>query len=228
MTATTRSLPARARVWLGWTLAVATVVLCGAGSNFGKLASPYLPAREGATQHYFTLTPIVAIAFGVVGALIVWRRPRNRIGWVCCGIGILWGAEQLALGLYVYSAYFPRPVISATGVLEWLISWVWIPPVVLTFFFLPFLFPDGQPVSPRWRLVAWVALAGMAAAIAGTMAPISLLALAGHVINLVCAMLAAATLVIRYRRAGRRSASRSSGSRARRCCWSAWGPPPSP
>jgi len=80
MTATTRSLPARARVWLGWTLAVATVVLCGAGSNFGKLASPYLPAREGATQHYFTLTPIVAIAFGVVGALIVWRRPRNRIG----------------------------------------------------------------------------------------------------------------------------------------------------
>jgi signal transduction histidine kinase len=202
MTATTGSLPARARVWLGWTLAVATVVLCGAGSNFGKLAGPYMPARAGASQHYFTLTPIFAVAFGVVGALIVWRRPRNRIGWVCCGIGILWGAEQLALGLYVYSAYFPHPVISATGALEWLTSWVWIPPVVLTLFFLPFLFPDGQPVSPRWRPVAWVALAGMAAAVAGTMAGITVLGLAGHFINLVCAILAVATLVIRYRRAG--------------------------
>ena len=81
MTATTHSLPARARVWLGWTLAVATVVFCGAGSNFGKQASPYLPARLG-SSHYFALTPIVAVAFAVVGALIVWRRPRNRIGWV--------------------------------------------------------------------------------------------------------------------------------------------------
>jgi signal transduction histidine kinase len=202
MTATTRSLPAQARVWLGWALAVATVVFCGAGSNFGHLASAYLPVREQATQRYFALTPIFAIAFGVVGALIVWRRPRNRIGWVCCGIGILWGAEQLALGLYVYSAYFPHPVISATPVLEWLVSWVWIPPVVLTFFFLPFLFPDGQPVSPRWRPVAGVALAGVAAAVVGTMAGLPVLALAGHFINIVCAILAAATLVIRYHLAG--------------------------
>ena len=201
MTATTHSLPARARVWLGWTLAVATVVLCGAGSNFGKLASPYLPAQTG-NSHYFALTPIFAVAFAVVGALIVWRRPRNRIGWVCCGIGILWGAEQLVLGLYIYSAYFPHPVISATHVLDWLTSWVWIPPLVLTLFYLPFLFPDGQPVSPRWRPVAWVALAGLAAAVAGMMAGIPVLAVAGHVINFVCAVLAAATLVIRYRRAG--------------------------
>ena len=201
MTATAHSLPARARVWLGWTLAVATVVFCGVGSNFGRRAGPYLPARVG-NSHYFALTPIFAIAFAVVGALIVWRRPRNRIGWVCCGTGILWGAEQLALGLYSYSAYFPHPVFSATRVLEWFVSWVWIPPVVLTFFFLPFLFPDGQPVSPRWRPVAWVALAGVAAAVAGTMAGISVLALAGHFINFVCAILAVATLVIRYRRAG--------------------------
>jgi len=201
MTATTHSLPARARVWLGWTLAVAAVVFCGAGSNFGRRASPYLPARAGNSQ-YFALTPIFAIAFAVVGALIVWRRPRNRIGWVCCGIGILWGAEQLVLGLYVYSAYYPHPVISATHVLDWLTSWVWIPPLVLTLFYLPFLFPDGQPVSPRWRPVAWVALAGLAAAVAGMMAGIPALALAGHVINFVCAILASTTLVIRYRQAG--------------------------
>src|SRR6516164_2789404 len=202
MTATTRSLPARARVWLGWALAVATVVLCGAGSNFGKLAGPHLPAQARATQHYFALTPIFAVAFAVVGALIVWRRPRNRIGWVCCGIGILWGAEQFALGLYVYSAYFPHPAISATGVLQWVVSWVWIPPVVATLFFLPFLFPDGQPVSPRWRPVAWVALAGLTVAVAGTMAGIPVLGLIGHFINIVCAILAPATLVIRYRRGG--------------------------
>src|SRR5215469_2204603 len=149
MTATTRSLPARARVWLGWTLAIATVVFCGTGSNFGRLASPYLPAQVG-NSHYFTLTPIFAIAFGVVGALIVWRRPRNRIGWVCCGIGILWGAEEFVLGFYTYVVYAPHAAVHDVRLWGWLAGWVWILPVTLTLFFLPFLFPDGEPVSLRW------------------------------------------------------------------------------
>jgi hypothetical protein len=74
-------------------------------------------------------------------------------------------------------------------------------PVALTFFFLPFLFPDGEPVSPRWWPLAWVALGGMFISIAGATTGVTALSLPGQVIELSCAVLAPCTLVIRYRRA---------------------------
>jgi signal transduction histidine kinase len=205
MTTAAHPVSARVRVWLGWALAVATVALCGAGTNFGGLAAAahgHLPAPLRAAQHYFGLTPIFAISFAIVGALIVWRRPSNRIGWVCCGIGVLWGVEEFVLGLYSYAVYAPHPPIPGTHLVTWLAGWIWIVPVNLTFFFLPFLFPDGEPVSPRWWPLAWVALGGMAIGIAGAAIGITVLDLPGQIIELTCAVLASCTLVIRYRRSG--------------------------
>ena len=141
---------ARARVWLGWTVLGVTVVLCGIGSHFGGVAHGEMPAQLRAAQSYFRLTPVFTIAFAIVGALIVWRRPANRIGWVCCAIGILWGVEQFVLGYYSYARYARHPAIPGVGLVSWLVSWIWIVPVVLTLVFLPFLFPDGEPVSRRW------------------------------------------------------------------------------
>ncbi len=201
MTTTAHPASARVRVWLGWTLAVLTVALCGAGTNFSDAAQAHLTPLLRDARNYFSLTPIFAISFAVVGALIVWRRPRNRIGWVCCGIGILWGLEEFVLGFYTYVAYTSHPAIPGAHIWGWLSGWVWIPPVILTFFFLPFLFPDGEPVSPRWWPLAWVALGGMVIGVAGAMAGITALSLPGQVIDLACAVLAPCTLVIRYRRA---------------------------
>jgi len=141
------------------------------------------------------------MAFAVVGALIVWRRPRNRIGWVCCGIGILWGLEEFVLGFSSYVAYAPHPAIPEASLWQWLSGWIWIPPVILTFCFLPFLFPNGEPVSPRWWSLAWVALAGMAIGIAGQMTGMTVLSLPASSSTSSAAVLAPVTLVIRYRRA---------------------------
>jgi signal transduction histidine kinase len=196
-----RSLSARVRVWLGWTLAVATIALCGAGTNFGGIAHAHLPPQMRMAQQYFSLTPIFAISFAIVGALIVWRRPRNRIGWVCCGIGILWGFEEFVLGFSSYLSYAPHPPIAGVHIWAWLVSWVWILPVNLTLIFLPFLFPDGKPVSPRWWPLAWVALGGLVISIAGATTGATALSLVGQVIELTCAVLAPCTLLIRYRRA---------------------------
>ena len=201
MTTQARSLSARVRVWLGWTLAVATIALCGAGTNFGGKAFPHLPPKMRLTQQFFNLTPIFAISFAIVGALIVWRRPRNRIGWVCCAIGVLWGFEEFVLGFSSYLTYAPHPPIPGAHFWAWLVNWAWILPVNLTLIFLPLLFPDGKPVSPRWWTLAWVALVGLAISIAGATAGVTALSLVGLLIELTCAVLAPCTLLIRYRRA---------------------------
>jgi len=203
MTATAaHPVAARARIWLGWTVLGVTVALCGIASHFGGVAHGHLPAQLRAAQSYFRLTPVFTIAFAIVGALIVWRRPANRIGWVCCAIGILWGVEEFVLGYYSYAHYARHPAIPGVGLASWLVGWVWIVPVVLTLVFLPFLFPDGEPVSPRWWPLAWAALAGMVLVALGATTGLLLLSLPGQLLTLGATVLAPVTLLIRYRRSG--------------------------
>jgi hypothetical protein len=97
-------------------------------------------------------------AFGVVGALIIWQRPGNTLGWVLTAVGLLasWGASADAYAdlasdenlLYLVSV--------------WISLWYWYPLLGLTLIFTPLLFPDGRPPSPRWRLVAWGATFSLA------------------------------------------------------------------
>jgi hypothetical protein len=97
-------------------------------------------------------------AFGVVGALIIWQRPGNTLGWVLTAVGLLasWGASADAYAdlasdenlLYLVSV--------------WISLWYWYPLLGLILIFTPLLFPDGRPPSPRWRLVAWGATFSLA------------------------------------------------------------------
>jgi hypothetical protein len=97
-------------------------------------------------------------AFGVVGALIIWQRPGNTLGWVLAAVGLLasWGASADAYAdlasdenlLYLVSV--------------WISLWYWYPLLGLILIFTPLLFPDGRPPSPRWRLVAWGATFSLA------------------------------------------------------------------
>jgi ABC-type multidrug transport system fused ATPase/permease subunit len=94
-------------------------------------------------------------AFGLVGALLIWQRPGNILGWILATDGLLavWGASA---DTYV-------DVASETGgspdllflAAVWLSLWYWFPLLGLTLIFTPLLFPDGKPPSPRWRPVVW-------------------------------------------------------------------------
>jgi len=99
---------------------------------------------------------LAVLSFPFVGALIVHRQARNRIGWVLLAIG---GAFVPFALLDAYAAYglelepgsLPRPdlalALAAPG---------WIPFIVLSGTFLILLFPDGRLPSPRWRTWAWL------------------------------------------------------------------------
>lgn len=90
-------------------------------------------------------------AFGLVGALIIWQRPGNTLGWILATIGLLaaWGASA---DTYVDQASDGGLLYLAS---VWISLWYWFPLLGLTLVFTPLLFPDGRPPSSRWRFVVW-------------------------------------------------------------------------
>ncbi len=99
-------------------------------------------------------------AFGLVGALLVYRRPGHRLGWLLAGIGIL---ALLGGSANEYVLAVTRAGGSSSDLVAWLVwfsNWFWWPVVGGVFVFLPLLFPDGRPPTPRWR---WVLIIGMLA-----------------------------------------------------------------
>jgi hypothetical protein len=98
-------------------------------------------------------------AYPTVGAVIVARRPRNPVGWLCCAVGLLLGPAFFGQD-YAWYALVHEPGSLPGGLaMAWLGQWPWR--VVLGLLsFLLLLFPSGRLVSARWRPVAWAAAAG--------------------------------------------------------------------
>src|SRR5437588_459938 len=92
------------------------------------------------------------------------------------------GANRLAGASFVGTLAF----------VSWLEQWEWALPVILMLFFLPLLFPDGKPISPRWWLLAPLVLLGFGLAMFGIYV--------GQLMGLVGSVLANVSLFIRYRR----------------------------
>lgn len=101
------------------------------------------------------LFALAFLAYSAVGALIVVRRPDNRVGWVFLASGLgfhLWvfAWRYAAFGLLV------RPgSLAASELAAWLASWVVTVGFGLAFTFLPQVFPNGSPPSRPWRPLTW-------------------------------------------------------------------------
>ena len=95
---------------LAWACVGLTVVLIVAGAVLVAAASRQsLPPDLAHLPGWFELlSPLYAIAFSIVGALIASRRPENRVGWVCCAIGLL-SALSIFTTHYAGYARFVKP-----------------------------------------------------------------------------------------------------------------------
>lgn len=93
--------------------------------------------------------------YGIVGALILVRRPGNRIGWLFCAVGLLSPLESFAQQ-YAHLGLLTAPgSLPGAAVMAWLQSWLlWLfwPGTVV---YALLLFPTGGPPSRRWWPVAW-------------------------------------------------------------------------
>jgi hypothetical protein len=103
------------------------------------------------------LLPLVmwTITSSAVGTIIVSRRPENPIGWILCAIGLLWASNSF-FGLYAIRTLVTYPgSLPAGEVAAWFATWEVYPAFGLLAY-LFFLFPNGRPLSYRWRPLLWI------------------------------------------------------------------------
>jgi hypothetical protein len=116
-------------------------------------------------------------AFAVVGFVLAWRKPGNRLGWVILTMAAFFALSEDA-SFYTVADYRLRHGGLPLGWLALLAQPGWAPGIVLLGVTV-LLFPDGQPPSPRWRWLMWVYLAVAALWIAGAVT-LTFAAIFGH------------------------------------------------
>ena len=149
----------RIATWIAWSLCGSAIAL--------QMVGWALTFMAGGEYETFDLASSAALMIlPVVGALIAAHRPGNAIGWLFCGAGLLLGA---AGGTWGYAAYAltVEPELPGGTAAAWLTSWVFLP----AFFGIPpllfLLFPEGRPMSRRWRFAVALTVVGLTCQAAG-------------------------------------------------------------
>ena len=147
---------------LSWSIAVTSVaiVAVGLGISIHALSAN---GQHATFSHQF-FTPVLTLAYCVVGALIASRHPRNPIGWMFCVTGLLSALNMLTAAYTLHDQLVPViGGLPGVAIAQWLDLWLWLPNTLLPVTFLLLLFPSGRLLSTRWHLVAWAAGLGIAA-----------------------------------------------------------------
>ncbi len=152
--------------WSVWGAALGFVLV---GLLFGVLAfSAVLPDGRDPMLVPIMVQGGLVVLYGTPGALIASRRPRNPIGWSFCAMAVALGLLCAAYGYADYALYATDGILPGAELTAWLTNWLFVAPVFIAPCLLFLLFPDGRPVSPRWRLVVWAVAVVAAVAIFAT------------------------------------------------------------
>ena len=119
----------------------------GIAISFVFLAHVLQTWADTSLYEYWLESSIGAPVYAVLGALIVSRRPDNRIGWLFLAVGV-GSSLQFLLGQYATSGLETGyPWVGAAAALSVFAQIA----NVSGFLFLAYLYPSGSLPSPRWR-----------------------------------------------------------------------------
>lgn len=105
---------------------------------------------------------VLAIAYNLVGWIIVRRQPSNALGWVFLGVGFF-ESLSIATSAYAVDAYgIGNGTWPLAAEASWIQVWAWMPGFALFTTLSILLFPDGRLPSRRWAGAAWLACIGFA------------------------------------------------------------------
>jgi hypothetical protein len=139
----------RAAYRLAWTTGAFTMVLV-----FGVAGLALINESDIGSASF----SIVGVASVIVGGLVASRRPENPIGWLFLAGALISTVRGLAAEYAVYGTSTDPGALPLARTAAGFSNAVELVGPVLLFILVPLYFPTGRPVSPRWGVVAWLAL----------------------------------------------------------------------
>jgi signal transduction histidine kinase len=143
-----------------WTLAGVSVVSAAAQVSFLAAAGVPLFSADALDQAFPIIT-IAVVVGAVIGAVIVQRHPRHRIGWLFCigqaGSAVGLAAQALARAVLSGRLAWPEEIGHLAAWLARLLGGIY---AITLIGCLLLLVPDGRLRSRRWRPVLGLLVVG--------------------------------------------------------------------
>ena len=152
----------RTAAWLAWSVWAVCVVLITLALVLDFMTEE-LPLDVGGLRYdpaFAVLTGVLSLAYPAVGALIASRLPTNPIGWIFCGLGLIYVTRRFTTA-YADHAFLETLALPWGEFAAWFSTWIGFAGPTLAVF-LMLLFPGGRLPSRRWRIVVWLTVLGAA------------------------------------------------------------------
>jgi hypothetical protein len=104
------------------------------------------------------LLDLVLLGFVALGLLVIFRRPGNPVGWIIAGVGVAAVAAGFAESYGVYALFTEPGRLPGGRTMAWLSTSMVIPVLFAAPAMLFLLFPNGNLLGRRWRLVFWLVI----------------------------------------------------------------------
>jgi hypothetical protein len=104
------------------------------------------------------LVDLVLLGFIALGLLVVYRRPRNPVGWIIAGVGVAAVVAGFAESYAVYALFTEPGRFPGGRTMAWLSTSLVVPVLFAAPAMLFLLFPNGNLMSRRWRVVFWLVI----------------------------------------------------------------------
>jgi hypothetical protein len=137
--------------WLAISIGAACILM-------GIFTYPFALLNNRPTTAYSDPSPILAVSFGIVGALIASRNPRHRIGWIYLTIAFCYGMVGFFAQYAVYTLIVRPGALPFGGAASIFGQTFWGPGLTLILTYALLLFPTGHVPSRGWRIASWLSV----------------------------------------------------------------------
>jgi hypothetical protein len=151
---------ARTATWLAWGLWALYLVLAGLSLALAVYGATLALEASNLEPIWLTVVSTLGVAvFATAGAMVAARRPGNPVGWLMCSISLTSVVSGIAESGAEIAAGRPGS-LPGQQAFAWVYEWAVWPAFGLSAIFL-LLFPEGRPLTPRWRFACWLAVGGI-------------------------------------------------------------------
>jgi hypothetical protein len=151
--------PSRAAARLAWSLWGLALLFVALSFFFRAIGGAASQSNAPAVNDIGPVLLAAELALVTVGALVAARRPGNPIGWLLLAAAVSITVGDFADSYAVFGLLARPGALPGAGVMAWLSEWSRGPTILGAFALVFLLFPEGRPLSPRWRPIVWLTAA---------------------------------------------------------------------